>query len=654
MISKLKISSSLMLLLLLSARVFSQTYETRNFDIPDRKKTETLSEAEKKEPVVLVEDNRTYEFANNPKEELELYYTRHVRIHLNEQSAVEGYNKIYIPVNTADDLVTLHARTLTKDGKSSDMLKGDMKLASEEGQNFMILAVEGLEKDAELEYFYTSKSEPRLFLTERMQSHAFTRSVTLNVISKDFLVFDVKTYNAQCVQKDTVKDGKRWVSVKATNLSPLDDEEKYSIYRANVFRAEIKLAKNTTNSNNRLYTWNDAGGQIYKMFHAKEKSDDKEIEKLIKKQSFGQGNQEEQVNKIERFMKSTIAVQQNQEEESIKSMLTRRYASTNQVIRAYVQLFEALNIPYEIVVTCDRMNAPFDPDFDTWNYLDEYLFYFPFSKKYLDPTNPIFRYGMIPAEYTGNHGLFVKNLKVGDVVSGVASVKFIDPLPASMHNDDMLANISLSADLSKTTIQLERSMTGYGDNNIRAIYYYSNEEDRKKLVEGFVQSEGGEGAEVSNIKVSNFDLNSDEYNKPFIITAQIESGSLLEQAGSTVLFRIGQVIGQQVEMYQDHARQNPIDQEFCHSYNRILNFKIPDGYSVKGLEKLNIDITTKDGDSPVMGFVSSYKLEGSQLSITVKEYYNKTHLPASSYDAFRKVINAAADFNKIKLILEKK
>jgi hypothetical protein len=141
----------------------AQSYEARNFTLPERKSVAALSEVEKKEAVVLIEDNRAFEYAFNSKEELEVFYSRHVRIQINEQSMVEAYNKIYIPVNTPDDLVTLHARTLLKDGKTYDLYKGDMKMVTEDDQNYMILAIEGLEKGAELEYFYVTRGDLRVF-----------------------------------------------------------------------------------------------------------------------------------------------------------------------------------------------------------------------------------------------------------------------------------------------------------------------------------------------------------------------------------------------------------------------------------------------------------------------------------------------------------
>jgi hypothetical protein len=269
----------------------------------------------------------------------------------------------------------------------------------------------------------------------------------------------------------------------------------------------------------------------------------------------------------------------------------------------------------------------------------------------MDPTNIAFRYGFIPALFMDNNGLFIKNLKIGDVESGVSSVKRIEPVPGKLNFDNMNADITLSADNSKATVKINREMNGYADNTIRAIYFYSNEEDRKKVAEEFMKSCGGEGAEVNQISAENFNMNSDEMLKPFVLKATVESTGLVEEAGNTILLKIGQVIGQQMEMYQEHARQNPIDLDYAHNYKRTLNFSVPAGYQLKGLEKLNMNITTDDKS---MGFISTYKMEGDKLVVVVDEYYNVTKLPMSAYEPFRKVINAAADFNKIKLVLEKK
>ena len=53
------------------------------------------------------------------------------------------------------------------------------------------------------------------------------------------------------------------------------------------------------------------------------------------------------------------------------------------------------------------------------------------------------------------------------------------------------------------------------------------------------------------------------------------------------------------------------------------------------------------------GLQITYVLKGKMLEIKVREYYDKLNYPASFYNNYIKVINAAADFNKIKVVLEK-
>ena len=55
-----------------------------------------------------------------------------------------------------------------------------------------------------------------------------------------------------------------------------------------------------------------------------------------------------------------------------------------------------------------------------------------------------------------------------------------------------------------------------------------------------------------------------------------------------------------------------------------------------------------------MGFVSSYKEEGNKVIIDVVESYAKLYYPISQFEDFKKVINDAADINKVVLVLEEK
>jgi hypothetical protein len=121
-------------------------------------------------------------------------------------------------------------------------------------------------------------------------------------------------------------------------------------------------------------------------------------------------------------------------------------------------------------------------------------------------------------------------------------------------------------------------------------------------------------------------------------------------AGNNYLFKIGKVIGTQQDLYDKDKRSSDIDLAYLNTINRTIEFTIPEGYSIKNLEDLNL---FAEDSLKTLGFSSSYVKKGSMVSVIIKEYYNQIFYDQSQYDEFRKVINTVADFNKITLLLEK-
>jgi hypothetical protein len=145
-------------------------------------------------------------------------------------------------------------------------------------------------------------------------------------------------------------------------------------------------------------------------------------------------------------------------------------------------------------------------------------------------------------------------------------------------------------------------------------------------------------------------------NLPLVVDATATAPHLMEKAGPKYLFKLGDVIGRQNEMYSDKKRRLPIQIEYPHTFIRHLNITIPEGFVVKNPEAVRFNVvlggSAKEGEG--IGFVSDYKMDGNKMLVTIREYYNQVQYPVSAYDTFRKVINAAADFNKVVLVLEKK
>jgi hypothetical protein len=178
-------------------------------------------------------------------------------------------------------------------------------------------------------------------------------------------------------------------------------------------------------------------------------------------------------------------------------------------------------------------------------------------------------------------------------------------------------------------------------------------DEQKKFLKELLQF-GTNSENVISSSFENKELELDDPYKPFIINAKINSAGLLEKAGGKIILKIGEMIGEQVQMYDEKARQNPVELQFPHSLVRNIEFTIPEGYTIKNLKDLILNQSYKENETVTMGFVSDYTQEGNKIKVTIHEDYRNIYYPLEQYDSFKRVINAAADFNKVVLVLEKK
>jgi len=629
----------------------AQTYEMQNYEWQSDYSIHQVTTAEKAEPVVVLLDKKVVEYAFNKSDQLEKYVTRHRIIHLNEDKAVEDFNKIYIPVQSADQLLNFKARSVNKDGKMKEMLKGEMKAVTDKGQRYMSLAVDGLEKGSELEYYYTLSGGSSYYGSEFLQSGLLIRKCELTLISPENIILAAKSYNGFPQLKDTVYDKKHHLTGKMEGIQPLNDE-KYSIHDANLMRVEYKLSQNLKRSETLLLTYADGGNLFYGRLTELKKNEVKDVEKLAAKLKLNNKSDEEKVRAIESYIKTNINTQEGVNVSDLSEVIKSGISSTFGVQRLALALVKQANVKCEIVVTISRYTKRFDPDFESWNYLDDVVLYFPSFDKYMVPENALYRLGLLPMQYSGSSALFIKELDLGGTTSGISSVRKLPEPDATISHDNMDISVQFNPTMTQVTQHTKRFMKGYAAIGVRPLYYYSPEDKKKESIEEIMKT-SIEGVKVSNLKVFNYDLNTDESEKDFIAEADLSYSSLLEKADNTVLFKVGAVIGPQEEMYQEKPRQGAMDIDFAHNLDRTISITVPDGYVAKGLDAININITG-GGSDPTMGFVSSYTLNGNKLEIKIHEFYNKLNYPSAQYEQFRKVINASADFNKVTIVFEKK
>lgn len=631
-----------------------------------------LTEEEKKSNAVYLADVNitTYDFGTYLNKasgnwiddaflEENLYYQR---IRLNNDKAVEIFNKVYISMLNNKTVWDLKARAITKEGKVIEFDESNKK-EIENYENygpFTIFALEGIEVGSEIEYTYKTKEPFRAdYFTVDVQSNFPKRNFHFEINSPVGYNFKIKSYNGL---SDFIKDTTDVDEVNRYVLS-LDEvkkfkKEDYSLEDALKQRAEVKLFEVEHLALRNLNDYNKKATSNYKTIYTGNspkdvKKETKAVKGLIKANKWDKiKNQEDQIITIEHYLKKEFDQDKTGEFYIYKPIANKVYSQQN-ALRIYGKIFNQLDIEHQIVVTCNRYDKTFDEEFESPTFLEGYLIYFPKYDKFITPVNDYMRYGLIPAAFAYNKGLFIKTVSIGNATSALPEIKEIPGTDCTVNFDNMFLDISFVDDFEKVKAHLKHEASGYSSAYLRPVMQLVNEEKKNEILEERLKS-FAEDAEITNITSANEEMEGNMLKKPYIFEGDAESSSLIEKAGNKYLFKLGLVIGPQVEMYQDTARQYPVENSYNHGYLRKLNITIPEGYQITNLEDLNMNYSSSKDGEKTMEFTSKYELEGNILKVTCNEYYNEIRVPLERYEEFRTVINAAADFNKITLVFEPK
>lgn len=405
----------------------------------------------------------------------------------------------------------------------------------------------------------------------------------------------------------------------------------------------------------RLFTWDNAAAFIYKSSFNFDKKEISSIQGLIKQLKLNKlTSEEEKVKALESYIKTNIQIGDAIGEDArlVNKILDKKAASDDGIIRLFIAAFKELKINFDLVTTTERFEKRFDPDFDTWNYVDDQFLYLKDIGLYLAPTEQFGRVGYISPELTGTKGLFINEITLGDVSSATAKVKDIKTPEIEKSSHDMDVKVDFSASIEEPTVKLEQRLLGYSGATIQPIYNYMNQEQKDELNRSMMKL-FGEDTKVLKSEV----LNTDEaslFVKPMIVRGDVVAPALVEKAGNKCLFKLGMLIGTQSELYQEEKRQLRAEIHYLHGFTRDIEFTIPEGYTVANPDDMNIAAVCKEGDKVTAEFKSTYEITGNTVKVHIVETYGSLVYPLEIFEDFRKVINAAADFNKVTLIFEKK
>lgn len=124
---------------------------------------------------------------------------------------------------------------------------------------------------------------------------------------------------------------------------------------------------------------------------------------------------------------------------------------------------------------------------------------------------------------------------------------------------------------------------------------------------------------------------------------------LIESAGNGYLLNIGKLIGKQIDLTKEQlSRKDDIYMPYARSFNYEIEVSIPAGYEVKGLDKIQYNVTNSTG-----GFVSLAKMEGNTLKVITQKYYTHNYEKVEKWPDMTAFIEAAYTFTQQKLLLQK-
>jgi len=619
-------------------------------------KLHELPEEFKKESAVVVLDSRHLEYRT-------VEYGPHIRrtihriVKVLDDKGIETFNKMTVFAGNGYLISHIKARTIRPDGSVLELPKDKIKLVrNENGSYEYAFALEGVEKGSEVEVFYTERRSFGAFGFETIQYSLPVLRSAFTLVVPPGMQYEFKEYNGYPEIRDTLIRKKRFYYASADKVPALP-EEPYSNREAHLMRVGYRLSYwDEQGQGKRLFTWDELAKQLHQNLYSLRNKEEKVVGRYLQSIGVtGQDSDEEKIRKIEEALKTTINMSDEitgAAYEKFDRIVDKRLTTSDGYLKFFIACLQEAGIRHVYGATSNRFEYPLDEDFEIWGALNIPVIWFPSLNKYLAPTAVTYRMPFLPTAAIENKAVFIN---VGDDPKQppTAEIKLIPGLPVTDASNNVDATISFSEEMVPL-MNVKLSFSGHSAVGLREAFVYTPKEKQKELVQSLLDYVGS-AEELGEFSLEHVPFASYYDNKPLTVTAQVQAPKLMEKAGPKYLFHLGDVIGQQEEMYQEKERKLPIEVAYPHSLDRIINVQIPDGYRVVNPEAVKISVAdpVRDGKQRV-GFSSDYSISGNKMTITVKEFYAQTGYPLTDTELFKKVINAAADFNKVVLVLEKK
>ena len=126
-------------------------------------------------------------------------------------------------------------------------------------------------------------------------------------------------------------------------------------------------------------------------------------------------------------------------------------------------------------------------------------------------------------------------------------------------------------------------------------------------------------------------------------------GGLTATAGDDILLSLPALVGKQPRITrEERTRTMPIDVSYPRTLLYSITFKVPDGYTVKGLSNI-----TRSVDNACGSFTSTAAVTDGILRIDVRKLYKVRNLDAAQWPDLCAIQDAGYAFSQARIVLQK-
>lgn len=609
-------------------------------------------------PEAVIKNTVLLEYRYNEKNDIDLYELIHRKVWVGDEKTIEAYNKLYVPLLEDDEDAIIKARVRQPDGKIINLDEDDIQEGKDEKDNtYRYFALTGVQVGSIVEYLFLTRGYPQYQGSRyTLQRDAPIYNLNFELVTPRNLVFKIKSYNGlnQAINDTVLIEQNRLFLHQ--DFVPKFEKESNAFERAHMGYVLFALDKNLYSGKRDLSSFGFSATNIFLNVHVPiSKKMEKEYKKFISESGMSkQKTQLQKINALENYLKENFFVQNEgggMALMDVEEILINRVMNELGCLRLYYTLFTYAGIETELVFTSDRSSTPFDKDFENSLFLREDLLYFPEIDEVIAPTNQLSRMGCFDADFRYTDALFISGMDLGDGLSGIGEVKFIPAQKIEENKSDLSVIWDLEPDGDAGKVNVVHKTYGQQSGGGQTIAKYVPEENMEEFKKQFLSNYYSQ-VEFKDFKIENLEPAAYPYT-PLIASASFGDEVYTEPGATTTIIKVGELIGPQVEMYlTDSIRNLPINHGFPRWYHREITLNVPDGYVLKNTESVDM-LVSSGGDNPQMIFKSTHTYSGQKMHIVVDEWYRDGEYPAEMFEIYRSVINAAADFNKKYVVLQK-